>query len=162
MFRACVCQNTADCLGCGTLSDDARDITTQSCRLLGKLRRLFGCRRCTLLSTLRRVSPAHCAMLPRPCDLRDCPIKTWQLMANSQLNESSFAELRSPLAPFANCGNARPVSGLSTQNGTRGKITARSLTDSRDKALERAFRKLRFHFWFGTPWWTFDRFLDSL
>ena len=33
----------------------------------------------------------------------------------------------SPPTPFANCGNARRVSGQSTQKGTRGKITARSL-----------------------------------
>ena len=73
-------------------------------------------------------SPPHTVRCCQgPCDLRDCPNKTWHLTANSHLNESSFAFPKSPPSPFANCGNARPVSGLSTQKGTRGKITARSL-----------------------------------
>ena len=139
--------------GCRTMSDDALDSTTQRCRLLGKHRRLFGCRGYPLLHILRRPSPVHCAMLQMTMRRRGLPQQDMAIVANQQSIECiPFRIPQVPADSFCELWK-RPscFRAVHTKRNARKNNGTVTFQFGAAKALGRAFRKLRFHFWFGTP-----------
>ena len=98
------------------------------------------------------IAHAHCAMLSRPMRRQGLPQQDMAVTVNQQSIELSRFAVQVPSGPFCEF-RKRPscFRAVHTKRNTRKNNGTGTFQFVATKALERAFRKVRFHFLFGTP-----------